>query len=973
MNSRIGIVASKLTESGWLASLVIVPILFNTHSARTFEEDKIPLFRSIAVLVLVGLIVRGIESGRDGWTINDRPLWRVPLVTIAASLAVAYVLATVCSIEPLTSLVGSYQRTQGTYTWLSYTTIFFALVMLVRQRSQRELIIATIILASVPVAAYAVAQHFGGDPIRWATNLRARATGTTGNAIFLGGYLIMVLPLTSARFIEQLNRGRRQRWTHSSTVVLLGTHGLVLALQVIALLYSNSRGPLIGLAVGLTFFAALIARQRGPNWLSAFILSLAIGGGLVLLILSVARDPLRLHNVPYVSQVAALVNADSGTGKVRTIIWGGTANLLADSPASRRLIGYGPETFFTAFLPYYPPLLSHYEDFRVGADRAHNETFDALATIGLVGCGVELALFVACFLTVLAQAGVCASNEQRRELLAVIAVGALLGAVLPYAIERSVRFCGLGVPIGIIAALAFYLLKTLSSRADSDRRLDQPLPLALFAAIVGHFVEIQFGIAVSLTRLLFWVYVALVVVQPHGESSAEEPPVALETRPLALIVSLIWIVLAFGFYRPGFSASKHVAVLPMFIAPWLFGGVVALAPDAPPSRWRRVGSYIVWSVVPWLVFLAAYVWWFAWRPPLHFSREGQVVAGAQHMSHVISFVYAAVGVAIALLTAVSVRFRGDSTVTVRTPWRRLLAYAALTCATVPIIVWTNLNLSRADIVSKQVDSYLHSDRPTDARIAAEKALELQPTSERYATSLGSILMDLARTAPANSRRGYLTQAQLALQLADQRSPLNVDNPRNLARLHHLWATLEDDPAERTRHFEEAERYHERTTHLSPQNASLWNEWALLCIQRQQTDRALELLDHSLAIDDLYPTTNWIRAGLYMSRGNYEAALADYNRALQFRPQILALWSGKALALTRLKRFDEAIIASRAALEIDPDDLISHRNLALLYQETGQLEQALEEAQAALDVAAPPDDDPLKAFIDQLEKQLAMRQ
>ncbi|HUI25178.1 MAG TPA: tetratricopeptide repeat protein, partial [Candidatus Kryptonia bacterium] len=326
-----------------------------------------------------------------------------------------------------------------------------------------------------------------------------------------------------------------------------------------------------------------------------------------------------------------------------------------------------------------------------------------------------------------------------------------------------------------------------------------------------------------------------------------------------------------------------------------------------------------------------------------------------------------------LLTTVLNRTERSTAAATPTPLWRGAAYVAVLLAAAFAIVATNLDVSRADIVSKQVQSYLRRGALMAARRAAEEALRMQPWNDHYATDLGSIFMDLARNAAPARRVEYLTQAQQVLERAEHIGPLNVDNPRNLARLHHLWATLVEDPGEQTQHFEAAERFHDLATRLSPMNASLWNEWALLCIARHQTDRALALLDHSLEIDNLYPTTNWLRANIYMERQMYEQALADYERALSFKPRLLAAWSGKALALTRLNRFDDAIAANRSALAVNPNDLISHRNLALLYRQTNQLDLALSEAKAALAAAVPPDDEPLKTFIAQLQEQLASGQ
>ncbi len=59
------------------------------------------------------------------------------------------------------------------------------------------------------------------------------------------------------------------------------------------------------------------------------------------------------------------------------------------------------------------------------------------------------------------------------------------------------------------------------------------------------------------------------------------------------------------------------------------------------------------------------------------------------------------------------------------------------------------------------------------------------------------------------------------------NPLNTDHSANLARLHRRWADLKAaDPAARQQELETAAEYYRQATNLSPNNAQLWNEWAL---------------------------------------------------------------------------------------------------------------------------------------------------
>jgi superkiller protein 3 len=56
-------------------------------------------------------------------------------------------------------------------------------------------------------------------------------------------------------------------------------------------------------------------------------------------------------------------------------------------------------------------------------------------------------------------------------------------------------------------------------------------------------------------------------------------------------------------------------------------------------------------------------------------------------------------------------------------------------------------------------------------------------------------------------------------------------------------------------------------------------------------------------------------------GCYEAAIASYDKALEFKPASNAAWYKRGLALSELKRYEEAIAGYNQALELNTDDAI----------------------------------------------------
>ena len=138
------------------------------------------------------------ERGRAALRVRGLSLWDVPLVRPAAVFTGAYVLATILSVNPRLSWTGAYLRQQGLYTWLAYPLFFLVTVLLVRERRQVERIVAGMLVAGAAVALHALLQLYGYDPLPWGGNFDRRAYGPAGNPIFLGAFLIVVIPITVA-------------------------------------------------------------------------------------------------------------------------------------------------------------------------------------------------------------------------------------------------------------------------------------------------------------------------------------------------------------------------------------------------------------------------------------------------------------------------------------------------------------------------------------------------------------------------------------------------------------------------------------------------------------------------------------------------------------------------------------------------------------------------------------------------------
>jgi tetratricopeptide (TPR) repeat protein len=83
-----------------------------------------------------------------------------------------------------------------------------------------------------------------------------------------------------------------------------------------------------------------------------------------------------------------------------------------------------------------------------------------------------------------------------------------------------------------------------------------------------------------------------------------------------------------------------------------------------------------------------------------------------------------------------------------------------------------------------------------------------------------------------------------------------------------------------------------------------------------------------------------------SEGKHEEALVEYQKSLQADPTFTEAMHGLARTLQDLNRFDDAIAIAKKISEVDPDDVLAHTSLSVLYQKKGMIPEAEEEGNKA---------------------------
>lgn len=77
----------------------------------------------------------------------------------------------------------------------------------------------------------------------------------------------------------------------------------------------------------------------------------------------------------------------------------------------------------------------------------------------------------------------------------------------------------------------------------------------------------------------------------------------------------------------------------------------------------------------------------------------------------------------------------------------------------------------------------------------------------------------------------------------------------------------------------------------------------------------------------------------MAEGHLEAAVEKYKESLAADPTFTEAMHGLARALQDLARYDEAIAVAQRIAELDPDDVLAHTSLSVLFQKKGMIAEA----------------------------------
>ncbi len=501
MNTRLRALAFGGMEALLLLAAAAIPLFVNYYGFRVFELGKGALLIAFGAMAAALGVIALAEGGGASLRSVGRAV-RQPLGVAALVLGGATALATATASVPGLAFYGAPERQQGLLQLMAALALFGAAAAVGRSADSRDRIIAVLAAAGVPVALYALTQAAGLEAVPGRVE-DSRVFGTLSNPIFLGAYLMMLAPIVVVRAGAAVRAGR---------TIVASSWIVVLALQLLALWLTASRGPILGLVIGLGALALAAAAVRRKAGTAAAILGLALGGLLLLGLLNWRDGPLTgLADAPVLGRFAQISATTEGSQAVRLRVWDAVARLTAAEPA-RLATGHGPESLRHALLPYGDTYLAGQGQADRLVDRSHSVPFDALAMTGLLGLLGQLALWGAWLYTALVLLGLAPGRGSRRMLVGLLVGGTVLGGLGWF---WRPGMTGALLALGMLAGLGMYLIAALA-RAAEPVEID-PLALAMLGAGTAMVAEGAFGIRTVVTETVIWILAGLLLARALGE------------------------------------------------------------------------------------------------------------------------------------------------------------------------------------------------------------------------------------------------------------------------------------------------------------------------------------------------------------------------------------------------------------------------------------------------------------------------
>lgn len=311
------------------------------------------------------------------------PVYRPKRSWVLAALAIFVVVIGIADVfgeYAFKSIWSNYERMDGWVT-IAHLLIYTVIAASIMQTEKLwRYLWWTTLGVSAYVSLYGFLQMSGEIALGQAGN---RIDATFGNPIYLAVYMLFHIFIAAMLWAQQwVEKGPGKR-----LYISLG-YGFVIAINTVALLFTATRGTMLGL-LGGALVAAFLTLIQASNSRTAWRVSAAMVVSILVLIggFFVVKDQAWVQNVGFLQRLAT-ISLEDNTTKARFINWSMAWKGVQEKP----ILGWGQENYALVFDKYYDPRMYAQEPW---FDRVHNIVFDWWVAGGTLGLIAYLSIFAA--------------------------------------------------------------------------------------------------------------------------------------------------------------------------------------------------------------------------------------------------------------------------------------------------------------------------------------------------------------------------------------------------------------------------------------------------------------------------------------------------------------------------------------------------------------------------------------------------
>ncbi len=449
---RVSYICLTIVRVCFLLLFFITPLIFTPINSELFELNKMLAVYSLTIIIAAAWGTRMIVEQR---IIFRRTFWDMPLLLFFIAMS----FSTIFSRDIYMSIFGYYSRFhQGLLSIISFLILYWSFVsniysensensdnQIARRPDSASLnirfsdqsdslsypsfpkdsyttyLIFTIILSSLIVAAYGIAQHFGLDFFHWVQDVKFRVFSSLGQPNWLGAYLAVILLITAGfhfSFLCQNNFPPNFKFLSlnfklnskfqilNSKFLFYFSYFIFYLFLYTALLFTRSRSAFSAFHICFGIFTAICILKKRALWKTFFIFYFLFF--ILINVFNIFPTPFEKINeltIPnLIQKISEKVNntnrraialsesraksrdeskGEGGTESfaIRKIVWRGALNAFAANP----ILGTGLETFALAYYQYKPLEQNMVSEWDFLYNKSHNEYLNYLATTGAVG------------------------------------------------------------------------------------------------------------------------------------------------------------------------------------------------------------------------------------------------------------------------------------------------------------------------------------------------------------------------------------------------------------------------------------------------------------------------------------------------------------------------------------------------------------------------------------------------------------